>query len=201
MFLAAETGVIPGHEEALYGFMAVAVAMSESGTVDGSGEGSGVDVGMGVRLGVLDLGGASKQLSYVLDPAVMAAEEVVEVEVEVEVAGDALSTPSGGRAGGRTLRTVCLPDYVVQLPGSSQGAPTAVVARSIPGLGLLAAMDTILDLHPYAPLLSSILPTTSEQTESESETDGGKEGDVVMGEYKAVPHPCLSVGEHLKGEC
>jgi hypothetical protein len=111
-FAAADTSVIAGHEEALYDFMAVAVAMEQ------------------FDMGVLDMGGASKQLSYVLDPAVLAEEGAG--------AGDGDGDGDGN---------LCLPDYELRLPGSGSAAPTGLVARSIEGLGLLAAMDFIVDLH------------------------------------------------------
>jgi hypothetical protein len=148
-FLPADTAVIPGHEEALYGYMAVVVAMEDA------------------AVGVLDMGGASKQLSYVLDPAVLqrAEEQAVLLAADVE-GGSVLLDPEASGVGAG----VCVPDYMLQLPGTS--TPTGLVARSMQGLGLLAAMDLILDLY----------------------VTRGEDGSTSV-----LPQPCLAVGATERG--
>ena len=115
-FSLEDTAVIPGHEEALYDYLAVMVAMDDA------------------TMGVLDLGGASKQLSYVIDTEDLGA--VTEsVEIVAGIDGESAFSSS----------VKCTPDYMLRLPGST--APIGLVTRSIQGMGLLAAMDFIIGLH------------------------------------------------------
>jgi hypothetical protein len=148
-FSHVHTSVIPGHEEALYDYMAVVVALEEGA----------------VGAGVLDLGGASKQISYVIRPPAVAA-----VVVEVNVDGSSHTTGSDAVAADSGGSNECLPDYIIQLPGMA--APVGLVARSIQGMGLLAAMDFIVDLY-----------VTHDPVEG----------------IKIQPQPCMSAGETARG--
>lgn len=141
-FIPTDTGVIPGHEEALYDYMAAVVALEQ------------------VEIGVLDMGGASKQLSYILGEP----KDVYPPIVKAEADFNGENVPSQGFQSAQ-----CMPDYVIRFPGTVKR--TGLVARSIQGLGLLSAMDFILDIYM-----------------SKDSTDG-----------TPVMHPCLAVGSHLKG--
>mmetsp|Transcript_31544 Transcript_31544/g.58720 ORF Transcript_31544/g.58720 Transcript_31544/m.58720 type:complete len:467 (-) Transcript_31544:47-1447(-) len=154
-FTHSDTSVIPGHEEALYDYMAVVVALQEGAA----------------GAGVLDLGGASKQLSYVIQPDALAMSEV-DVNGEHSglegVVGRAGASAAGSAGDGSG---VCVPDYMLQLPGEAE--PVGLVARSVQGMGLLAAMDFIVGLYV-----------------SEGQ-DGGTQ---------VTPQPCMAVGETASGE-
>lgn len=157
-FLPAHTAVIPGNEEALFGYLAVMVAMEEAGK----------------GVGVLDLGGASKQISYIIPQSSLSAVDGgMELAAEVTTEGDVRETAPGSDRDERRSDdddTECVPDYVLHLPGSS--APVGLVARSVQGMGLLAAMDLVVDSFVTR-------------------------GDA--GEEHVRPQPCLAVGETERG--
>lgn len=131
-FNSSDTRVISGSEEALFGWYAVSHAFQANGFRD--------------IIGVTDMGGASKQISYVLN---------------------------GGSTAGQSD---CKPDWILKHAGDKIG----LVARSIEGMGLMAAMKTIIDHHE----------------------DGAAESQTCANNCSIAEeshHPCLAVGEHLPG--
>lgn len=127
------TRVIDGAEEALYDWLAVQVAFAEHPSAS---------------LGALDLGGASKQIAYVMK-------------------GDS-SAPDDN---------TCSAEWSVRLPSGERPA-VRLLAKSVAGLGLIAAMDAVL--HD-----ASATAATAEVTEDSA--------------IWRMSHPCLPLGIYPVG--
>jgi hypothetical protein len=171
-FIPEETRVIDGKEEAFFGWMAVAIAFKMHQNL--------VSAPQTKFIGALDMGGASKQIAFILRED--HCHEETRENCHDSCRGDwMLNTPG-------TLQQYLSSEALLSTDSDQN---SHIVSRSIHGLGLRSAMDEIVSFHEQTPSTASVSidPIVVEMTD----------GMLPVATDHIATHPCLAKGEFLPG--